>query len=64
MPNLNTATWIMVSGQRVTFDRYPSQGWVATGWEKGLPVARRPVSEAYLQQVLSRFTPDQIAWTV
>lgn len=63
MPNLNTATWIMISGQRVTFDRYPT-GWVATGWEKGLPVARRPVAETYLQQILSHFTPDQITWTV
>ena len=63
MPNLNTATWIMISGQRVTFERGP-MGWVATGWEKGLPVARRPVAEAYLQQVLSRFTADQISWTI
>ena len=63
MPDLTTALWIMIAGQRVTFDRYPT-GWVATGWEKGLPVARHPVAEAYLQQVLSRFAPEQITWTV
>jgi hypothetical protein len=64
MPDLATATWIMIAGQRVTFDRYPTQGWVATGWEKGLPVARRPVALDYLEQVLSRFAPEQITWTV
>jgi hypothetical protein len=63
MPNLTTATWIMIAGQRVTFDRYAT-GWVATGWEKGLPVARRPVALDYLEQVLSRFAPEQITWTV
>lgn len=63
MPDLNTATWIMVAGQRVTFDRSP-MGWIATGWQQGLPVARRPVAEAYLQEILSRFAPDQISWSV
>jgi hypothetical protein len=51
-----TASRITITGQRVTFERGP-MGWVATGWEKGLPVARRPVAESYLREIVARFDP-------
>jgi len=54
------ADHISCTGTAVTFDRDPVRGWIATGWEQGLPVARRPVSDAELLAVLTRW-PDFLA---
>jgi hypothetical protein len=54
------ADHITCTGQAVSFDRDPVRGWIATGWEQGLPVARRPVSDAELLAVLIRW-PDFLA---
>lgn len=56
------ATHIQIMGQRVTFDR-DSISWIATGWEKGLPVARKPITEEYLKEILSRFDSSIILMT-
>lgn len=52
-------TRITIAGQRVTFERGP-MGWVATGWQNGLPVARRPVAESYLKAIIARFDPAMV----
>jgi hypothetical protein len=54
MITLKKATSISIVGERVTFDRYPT-GWVATGWEQGLPVYRSPVDVSRIEQILQRF---------
>jgi len=64
MPALTAARHISITGQFVTFDRYPQTGWVATGWQQGLPVIRRPVSEAELAAILDRVDPSLVLMTV
>jgi hypothetical protein len=49
---------VRISGQRVTFEK-TSTWWLATGWEEGIPVARKPISESQLLDVVSRF-PDHM----
>lgn len=63
MPALTAARHISIAGERVTFDRYAT-GWVATGWEQGLPVARRPIAADALAAILDRFDPSLILMTV
>lgn len=58
---LQNASRIAIAGQRVTFERGP-MGWVATGWERGLPVTRRPITVEYLQQILSRYDGSLISF--
>ena len=55
-PDLSGVTQILVTGQRVSFER-DGAGWVCTGWEQSLPVARKPVTESQVLEVLRRF-PD------
>jgi hypothetical protein len=52
---LAKAQHVSISGQAVTLDREPGRGWVATGWEGGLPVARTPITEAEAARLLERF---------
>jgi hypothetical protein len=63
MPALTAARHISITGQFVTFDRYAT-GWVATGWQQGLPVARRPIAADALAEILNRFDPALILMTV
>jgi len=50
---------ITFPGQRVTVERRPVLGsetpWVVTGWEKGLPVARKPINPDELMSILNRY---------
>ena len=64
MPTLTAARHISITGQFVTFDRYPQTGWVATGWQQGLPVARRPIAADALAAILDRFDPSMVLMTV
>ena len=44
-------------GQYVTLQRSDSSptGYVAIGWEQGLPIACKPVSLEQIQSILSRY---------
>jgi hypothetical protein len=55
---------VNITGQSVSFERSTSSPteWCATGWEQGLPVARRPISEPELMAILSRFDPGLIRY--
>jgi hypothetical protein len=53
-PDLTGVTQILVTGQRVSFERDAS-GWICTGWQQSLPVARKPVTEAQVLDILSRY---------
>lgn len=52
---------IILHGQRVTFER-SSLGWVATGWEDGIPVARKPVQEGLLESILIRYPENLVVY--
>lgn len=52
--NLKGASRVLIHGQSVTFEK-DSQGWVCTGWQQGLPVARKPFAEQDLKALLTRF---------
>jgi hypothetical protein len=49
-------TRVLFTGQPVTVERDPNSitGWTATGWQQGLPVARKPITEADLLTLLER----------
>jgi hypothetical protein len=57
--NLKGATRVLIHGESVTFER-DRQGWVCTGWQQGLPVARRPFAEQDLRALLTRFPNHSI----
>ena len=63
MPALTAARHVSITGQFVTFDRYAT-GWVATGWQQGLPVARRPIAVDAIASILDRFDPSLVTMTV
>ena len=48
---LSQAKQITLENHPITFERSGKQ-WTATGWEAGLPVARRPVSAEYILKIL------------
>lgn len=52
---------ILISGQRVTFEKFRGS-WEATGWENGIPVARRPILESYLKELISRFPKEFVTY--
>jgi hypothetical protein len=56
---LATAQLIHFTGQRVTAQRrvcLPGDAqWVIIGWEKGIPVAAKPISTEVLQTYLDRY---------
>lgn len=59
MVDLSNVTQVLVTGQRVSFERYPT-GWVVTGWGvDGIPVVRQPVPETQVQEILTRF-PESV----
>ena len=47
---------VLFTGQAVTVerDKNSATGWTATGWEQGLPVARKPITAAELGALLAR----------
>lgn len=55
--NLKTYSAVTITGQAVTLERSGDSptGWCATGWQQGLPVARKPISEAEILALLERF---------
>jgi hypothetical protein len=52
---------VLFTGQAVTVerDKNSTTGWTATGWEQGLPVARKPITAEELGELLQRF-PDHV----
>jgi hypothetical protein len=52
--NLANIRHIQITGESVTFDK-TDLGWIATGWEKGLPVCRKPMTEQGIINTLSRY---------
>lgn len=48
---------VVFHGQRVTVERTSESptGFVATGWEKGLPVTRRPIDGWAIMGLLKRY---------
>lgn len=54
MPDLNNVSRIQIPGQSVTFERSEDSptGWCATGWQQGLPVARKPIPEGAIRHIL------------
>ena len=51
--DLRDVSQVLFTGQRVTVEREPF-GWLVTGWEDGLPVARKPMTETELLQLMNR----------
>ncbi len=35
-------------------DSNSATGWTVTGWQQGLPVARKPITAAALQELMNR----------
>jgi hypothetical protein len=52
--DLTGITYIQVTGERVTFNKEGNQ-WIATGWEKGLPVNRLPMTEQGVINTLGNY---------
>jgi hypothetical protein len=52
--NLDVITHIQILGESVTFDK-TDLGWIATGWEKGLPVCRKGITEQGVLNTLTRY---------
>lgn len=54
---LETILSIAFTGQRVTAERSKDShtGWCVTGWEKGLPVARKSITPEALAGLMERF---------
>ena len=50
---------VTISGEAVSLDRYAT-GWVATRWEQGLPVDRRPIPTDTLAAILQRCEPSRL----
>jgi hypothetical protein len=61
MQDLTDVSQIQIPGQSVTFERSTDSctGWCATGWQQGLPVARKPIPEAAIRHIL-RQCPDAV----
>jgi hypothetical protein len=53
---LDSILSVTFTGQRVTAERSQDSptGWCVTGWEQGLPVARKPITPAALADLMSR----------
>lgn len=47
---------IRFTGQAVSAERSEDSptGWCVTGWEQGLPVARKPITPAALAELMNR----------
>jgi hypothetical protein len=56
MTSLKGISRVLFTGQAVTVerDRNSTTGWTATGWEQGLPVARKPITAEELTALLAR----------
>lgn len=54
---LDAALSVQFIGQRVTAERSQDSptGWCVTGWERGLPVHRKPITVEKLAELLRRF---------
>lgn len=51
---LENAKRIIFHGQRVTMEKELT-GWVATGWEKGIPVARKRMTVEGIENTLKSY---------
>ena len=53
---LDSILSVTFTGQRVTAERSQDSptGWCVTGWEQGLPVARKPITPAALAELMGR----------
>jgi hypothetical protein len=56
MATLKGVKRVLFTGQAVTVERDKNSvtGWTATGWEQGLPVARKPITAEELGALLAR----------
>jgi hypothetical protein len=52
--NLSNVSYIQITGESVTFEK-TNTGWCATGWEKGLPVCRKPMTEEGIINTLKHY---------
>jgi hypothetical protein len=54
LPSFKSVTF---TGQRVSAERTPlsATGFCLTGWEDGLPVARKPITGSALLELLQRY---------
>jgi hypothetical protein len=52
--NLSNIRHIQITGECVTFDK-TDLGWIVTGWEKGLPICRKPMTEQGVINTLTRY---------
>jgi hypothetical protein len=52
--NLANITHIQIFGERVTFNK-TDLGWIVTGWEKGLPVCRKGITEQGVINTLTHY---------
>lgn len=54
LPSFKTVTF---HAQRVTVERTPASptGFCVTGWQQGLPVARRPITGSALMELLELY---------
>jgi hypothetical protein len=48
------ATQFVITGQRVTLEK-TNRAWICTGWEQGLPVARKSISAPEAMAILEKF---------
>jgi hypothetical protein len=55
--DLETCVQVLVTGTNITFEKDKDcfTGWVATGWQQGLPVARKPVTEEKVREVIAKY---------
>jgi hypothetical protein len=57
MNELETCVQVLVTGTNITFEKEKDSptGWIVTGWQQGLPVGRKPVTEEKVRQVIAKF---------
>lgn len=55
--DLAGVTQIIVTGERISIERDSSgcTGWIVTGWEQGLPVARKPIDKNTVLEIIRRY---------
>ena len=56
LADLRDVSRVLIGGESVTLENYPDNGgWVATGWEDGLPLYRKPITDAQALELVNRF---------
>ena len=46
---------VQFRGSTVTVNKYPRDGWIATSWEDGLPLSRKPVTVDKLLALMAKY---------